>query len=1175
MYRNIIYAGFLLLTEALPGHSTRKAKIHLLLLATALVIIPVTISNAQVLDRITDKRMAAHHYSVVCTGTDMPSSAILTYPVNEFRVQDYNFLLKLMPCLEFDGKTIFPSDFEDVKVEDFPGGVKAVFSYADTRVVTRITPLLSGRGSESWKGAVLYEVETQPTREVLVYLGGAETINLIWGFETSVMKRDSVFALEEVNRLNERSLQFLGGKENLYVGVSSSDPVSLEKGSDQTQIGLVRMPGGSGHILTVFSEVADDLPHLIEMDVKTEKGQMNKYYQDLMGSSIETPEEVMNKAFASAIYNLEYSWIEPFGWGECLHHWLALWYMQVTPAAELLGQEERSRSCILEHGNNQFENGAIPMLNPNHQKLGMKRRDWGGANTYWVWQIRHYVNYTGDKEFARQIIPYVDRAIQQTLEEYDPDGNLLIAWGLQIGNQEDFVANPYDGSVPTMELYNMFMTRAELAEFTGDGETATHWFRKAEQVKQVLYRDLWLSDLGRFAYYKDPTGRILLDGQYQTYLYPVIYDLVDQYDQYSGIRHSRDRLTDVQGAVFASNNFAWHVPDNVSTWGMQRGAAQQPWAAMGFSKAGLNNLAWRPLKTMAEWAQDPRRPGAWPETGPEPTPAYFTPPAGLYISTITEALFGLNVYTPKGYIEVSPSFPDHWPEAKLNLPDFQVAYTSKNNRIKYVINTTRDLPLKVNWQLPVSDIKKCKVNNRDVPFEVTPGVDHIILTFDAPASDKTTLNIEFEPVEYSILAPYSIAQGETLSVSLEGANIERIVDRYGVLESTDELTPTAFAGIVQNNLLDPYQKFNQLGQLNFSRRTLFADCKTPDGIAFIAAIDLNILPRIEACPHGDIEKKDNGFVLPLKVRNNTSEAVTSEAAFEIAGTILSFAVDLPARSEQVVNVFLPAALALTSGENNASLSLPGVSPLDVRFQFRVPDQPGQFMPVMLSEKDMIPDTLWNELRIMPGFPHIFFTFSTYGWPKPMEALENVSEIAVPEVPGLTFKLAGQKFIPVSHLSGQTSYKLPLDNKEYRKLYLLVLPFVDNHDIFSDVARVSVYSNKEMVYGRTLSYPGDVDYWVSNRNPTSFASLREPRVNPYELLPLLSPEMRDWDEGKPPDFPQSIWWSTSIPVATESCVMSIIEINLGKSMELNYLVFEALGALPAFGIVAVSAEIPGK
>jgi len=701
-------------------------------LLSGLILILMSPSNAQEVIRVPDKRMAAHHYSVVCTGGEMPSSAVLTYPVNHVHVQEYNFLLKLMPCIQVDGKIIYPSDYKDVSVYDKPGSVVAVFNFQNTEVITRITPLMAGRGSETWRGAVLYEVETHPVRDVLVYLGGGETINLIWGFEACAMKEDSVLALEDARVLDEHSLQFLGGGEDLIVGVKTSGTVTMEKASSRSQHAVVRMPEGSGHVLTGFSEYEDDLSRLMQMDVKAEKEKLSRYYQDLMKPSIETPEEVINKAFASAIYNLEYNWLEPIGWGECLHHWLALWYMQVTAAADWIGQTDRSRSCILEHGLKQFDNGAIPMFNPNHLRLGRRRHDWGGANNYWVWQVGHYVNYTGDREFAKQMIPYVDRTIQQTLDEYDPDGDLLIAWGLQIGNQEDFVANPYNGAVPTMELYNMFKTRADLAEFTGDNAGASLWQRKAEQVKKVLYQELWQNDLGRFTYYRDPAGRTLLDGQYQTYLYPLIYDLADSYDGYSGLRHLRDRLTDTQGAVFASNNFPWHVPDNVSTWGMQRGLAQQPWAAMGFSKAGLNNQTWLPLKAMADWAQDSLRPGAWPETGPEATPAYFTPPAGLYISSTIEALFGLNVNSPGGYIEIAPSFPDHWPTAKLNLPDFKVDYSREKNRIKYVLSTTKDLPLKIKWRLPVSQITKCMINGHEAEYKVHPGVGHIILAVDAP-----------------------------------------------------------------------------------------------------------------------------------------------------------------------------------------------------------------------------------------------------------------------------------------------------------------------------------------------------------------------------------------------------------------------------------------------------------
>ncbi|TSA33376.1 MAG: hypothetical protein D4R64_14305 [Porphyromonadaceae bacterium] len=1132
-----------------------------------LIIAQLSSVSAQQQQQVLNKRMAGYHYSVVFTGEAMPSSAAMTYPVKTFDYQNYNFLVKFMPCLSVGGKIIYPSSFSNIKVEDIPGGVEATFTYESTRITTRITPLLVGRGAKTWTGAALYDIQTSPAREVLVLLGKGRTLNLFSEFATSFMAKDTVITIDKFTRIDDQSIVFLSGKDGLHVVVKGSEPVVAGKIGDQNKQVYVRMAKGSGYVLTVFSDQASDMENLRKLNAAAERTRVKKYYEELYKTSLNTPEPVMNEAFASALYNLEYNWLEPFGWGECLHHWLALWHMQVGAAADLIGQTDRSKSCIIEHAQNLLKNGAVPQFMPNKAT----KRDFGGSNSYWVWQVRHYLNYTGDKEFAKLIMPYVDTVIGQTLKEYDKDGDFLPSWGLQIGNQEDFLANPYNGSVPSMELYNMFMTRAELSKFAGDSATASLWFNKAAMVHGKLYKELWMNDLGRFGYYKDPTGVLMPDGQYQTYLYPIIYDLVDEYDKYSGLRHLRDRLTGENGAVFLSNNFPWHATGIACTWGMQCGEAQQPWAAEGFSKSGLNNETWRPLKAMADWAQDINHRGSWPETGPEPTPAYFTPPAGLYLVAVTEALIGINVHAPEGYVEVSPSLPDHWPYAKLNLPDFQVDYTRKQNQINYVISSSKDLPLKVRWRLPVSKIVKCTVNNKEVHYTIIPGVNHIVLCFDVPHTAKSALKIEFEPVIYKVNAPQSIASGEKLEISVEGATIERVMDRYGVLENVKTNSSSSFSSKVQARLLDPYQSFNQLGLLNFSRRTFFLDCRTTDGSPFIAAVDLNILPRFEVASVGNANQTGKNTIR-LKVRNNTGKSFTGQAGITLPNTHFLVPVKLASRSDQLIDLTLPLNSTLSSGDNIATFILPGEAPVSVHFTLENPVNAPRFVSIKLPAKDLMPDTLWTTIRIMPGFPHIFFTFSDYGVPKPMWALKNVKEIEAAQIPGLKFQIPGTNFIPVSHLAGKVSYKLDLERTKYKKLYLLVIPFVDNHNIFAPVARITAYGNKEIVYTRTLNYPGDVDYWVPDKNPTSFASFREPRPDRFELLALLNPDMPDWKEGNPPAFPQPRWWSTSLPVVTKSCMMSIIEINLNKPGELDYLIFETIGVMPAFGIVAVTAEL---
>ena len=1110
-----------------------------------------------------NKHMAAHHYTVVCTGNAMPSSVILTYPLYEYRVQDYNFLLKLMPGIESGKEKIFPSRFRETRVKDIPGAVDARMAFGDTELTTRITPLLIGRGADSWQGAVLYEVEAAGGEDVLVELGGGETINLIWGFENSIMKKDSVAPLLQPIIIDGAGMEFIGGKDRLHMGLRTS-------GSLHGQ--TVRLKGGKGHILVVYSEAKEDIGRLLAMDPAGEKQKVEAYYANLLEASVLTPERLMNEAFASAIYNLEYSWLEPFGWGECLHHWLALWYMQVTAAAEWIAQGDRSRSSILEHGRGAFENGAIPMFIPNHLKQGMKRRDWGGANTFWVWQVRHYVKMTGDRDFAREVLPMVEDCIRQSLEEYDPDGNMLLAWGLQIGNQEDFVANPWDGAVPTMELYNMCQTMAELCDFTGDEHNASRWESRAEQTLDALYRELWQKDLGRFAYYRDPTGMLMPEGQYQTYLYPAIFGIGDEYDRYSGIRHLRDRLADTAGAVFATNHFPFHIPDFTSTWGMQRGAAQQPWAAMGYAAMGMNELTWKPLLTMARWAQDPRREGSWPETGPEPTPAYFTPPAGLYISTVIEALFGFTRDVPGKYMTLSPSFPEHWPGASLNLPGLKADYSRKKNRLDYRIENSEGLSLKVRWSLPVSEISRCRVNGKEVAHTLEPGINRVILCFDVPDAREARIQIEYRPLEYRLDAPGSLCEGDELDVTLEGARILSLTDRAQVLDRISVTGPGRLSGRISTGLLDPYLKYGKLGQLNFSRRSLFLDCESPGGTGFILPVDLSILPRWEAASKGSTRGPGEKQSLSFMLRNNSGQPFGGRIRVQTGDRTTDLEAKLGARSEAEFRLELPAVTGLNQGENRATVSVPGEA--HITFPFRVRDQEKEavFLTQPLPPEELIADRQWFNLRVMPGYPHIFFTFSPGRIPEPMEALEGISRLEVEDVPGLEFSFKERHFLPLSHLSGRTSCRIPLKKEVYRKVYVLMLALVDNHNMFSDVARITAFSGAAPKYSRTLRYPGDVDYWVSHRNPTSFATFRGKREAPQTLLPLLGKEQSDWKEGTPPAFPQSEWWSGSLPLEFESCVMSLIEIDPGRPVELDHLVVESLGALPAAGIVAVSGEL---
>jgi hypothetical protein len=149
------------------------------------------------------------------------------------------------------------------------------------------------------------------------------------------------------------------------------------------------------------------------------------------------------------------------------------------------------------------------------------------------------------------------------------------------------------------------------------------------------------------------------------------------------------------------------------------------------------------------------------------------------------------------------------------------------------------------------------------------------------------------------------------------------------------------------------------------------------------------------------------------------------------------------------------------------------------------------------------------------------------------------------------------------------------DRRVKKLYLAVLPFLDNHDMHAEVARVTLQTASNRFLSRTLSYPGDLDMWLPEKLVGVFATTRQPRPRRHGLLERLGPEAALWTTLQPPDFPQPEFWATCLPFETETAVMSIVEIDLPEPQQLKRLHFEALGNGTAFGLVAVTVESDGK
>lgn len=1109
-------------------------------------------------------RMAAWNYALVRTYERAPVSRLLTYVRENYGIQ-YTALARIVPQVEVDGRIYTAAEATDIRVEDFPGGVEARFRLGGVEVESRFTPLMVGTGESTRVGAAVYSIRTEPKATVRLMIGES-----FW--QRSAFEDMNKVPFEPLdprdNRIDKQGKTYLiaTGEHSAITGVRTSAVVDVRRGEGGGEYLDCAFAGGSGEVLLAFAEDRARVVKISGLDMSRALDDVDRHYGELLANRIETPDSLIDKAFGSALTTLEYTWVDPYGWVECIHHWTSLWHMQQTAAAEWLGQTDRSRATTLKQAEMINSDGSIPHFAP----FGFTRRDFGGTNQFWAWQVRRYWNFTGDLDFAAATAPVLDRVIGQTFAEYDRNDNLLLGWGLQIGNQEDYVATAGDGTTPSVEGINMMRTRSELAAGLGDTTASLLWRARADETVSRLRAKLWRSDLGRFVYFDDLQGNPRLDGQYHTLTYPAIFGITDLLDSYTSLRHLSDRLTDSSGAIYCSNNFPYHA---VGTWGMQAGAAQQPWGAWGYAAAGLRNRVSDPLHALAGWVMDDNHRGSWPEVSTEAVPAYFSAPAGLYVAAVVEALFGLEMHAPEGCIRVSPNFPDDWPSASMRLKNHRVDFRRSGNRLEYDLHTTAKLARKIRWSLPVCTNVRLTDHGEPIPVRLRSGIDGVFAEAELPAENHSRIVVTFDPVPLNLSVPGSVAEGESLQVALQGAELLGIEDRGGLLASvcTDG---NVLRGTLKKGLLDEYRSFGALGELNFSRRTLFVRAQTGEGVGFYIPVDLTVLPRFEAVPLGGLKFTDS-LSADVLLRNNTDRAVTGRAVLRVGEAAFPFCVDLAPRSECRRNIAFGAgdATLFAPGVNCAELTLPGGESLPLRLAFGDLPEAGpldsflkeNLHPIAIDGLLDTPDKSWQKVRKYQAFYHPPW----HSCPPPMEALDTTREFRVPQIPGLSFRIPSHRFAALSRSNGTPFIRIPGDGLHCKKLYFLFVPLLDNADMFTRVARITVRDAEGGEVTRTLSFPGDLDWSCPPSAVGKFATTQQNRSLTAPPLSLLSPIQADRPEGRAPAFPQPVWWSGSAAAVTRSGVFAVVELDLERIRELAWIDLEALDDISALGLVAVT------
>jgi len=1083
------------------------------------------------------ERMAALHETVVSGHEASGIVGMFTYDHDPQFWLEYLALGKLLVGVQNSGGIRWLHEAKDLLVRNIPAGegIEALGTVAGKRVRVQVLPTARGRDTQRWEGSALFIITCQPKARLVLRYGGIGRVR-IHGFRPQLPSRVDYLMQAEFlpTPVEEQAVDLQPWGAVLHTrGLPLSVAVFMEKDvstrlfQDRAFVGVeYDAERDRTALVAAFAQDKERAMALARVRPDVLEKECRQRFRSLRASAwIQTPSRELNDAFRWSLINMEYAWVRPYGWIESLHHWGTFYSQQHNMAADWIGQASRSREMLLTHARHLLPSGQVPQLHPN----GQTRLDFGGWNQFYVWGVEHYWQHTGDRDFLRRILPALQRVVKQTFEEHDPDGNGLLGFGQQIGNQEDYISTPEDGTSPTIAGMEMQRILGRFLEAAGRKEEAQACLRQRIRMWRALRENLWMPELGRFAFYRDSLGVLHLEGQYHTLIWPVLYCPLSVTEQYTSMRHLADTLTGSEGQVYCSNNFPRHV---MATVGSQAGGQQQPWATLAWAKLGDGERAVRPLEWIARRVVQPPNLGSWPEVAEE-LPAYFTPPAGVFAWGVIEGLFGLKRDIPGRWLQVAPCLPRGWKYAELHLPDIHLVVKQDATSVRILLRQQKPLHTVYRLHIPPNRGYWIKVNGRgEMTYREEVAIRGNFVVFEAPPVRSTEVLVRWEPLP---IEAHWWAQAEAGGMwngvlfdpqhkvsYFGGADIPlylKYIDPQDVLEEIDQAEDEGFFATIRTRIRPRAGDYGELGKRLLSRHTMFVECSAeePGQNSFLMPFDFSIWD-----PTGPV---------PARLSREGGEWV------------LQFHPPMSEPGKEEVRPLSPQEIAsLTPGMN----VLRHVSASDwreplLRFDARPLYENEEWRALAkacvrhlpLPEDLLLPDTEWRAWRVWFAYGHPPWN----GLQPPLQGLEGTALLEPPCVPGVSFRNPGRKALVVSRHIGRPSVTLPLSGKG-RKVYLLVIPLLDNHDVFAPVARVSVQCADGALFSRTLHFPGDLDWWTPRRIVGDFATFGSD-------------------------------WQAPLSWETPSSVMNVVDIDLGAERGLLSVTVETMGRYPALAVVGVS------
>jgi len=488
-----------------------------------------------------------------------------------------------------------------------------------------------------------------------------------------------------------------------------------------------------------------------------------------------------------------------------------------NPKTHLARQTEKKGTAIFTEGYISRSPGKINK--PHHYDM----------NLVFIAQLLSHFQWTGDLEFLRESWPVLERHLAWEKRCFDANNDGLYDSYAAIWASD---ALEYSGGgVTHSSAYNYRANRiaAELASLIG--KDPRPYLTEAQKIKKAVNKQLWMSDKGWFAEYKDLLGNQLLHPSAAVWtIYHAIdeglanpfqaYQLTQYIDKY--IPHIPIEANGLEpGKYYTISTTNW-MP---YTWSINNVAlAEVLHTTLACWKSGRQQQAFGLTKgTILDYMFLGSCPGNFGQLSYYDAfrgELYrdFADPVGMASRALVEGLFGISPDMIHNKINITPGWPANWQYASMETPDIKIDFKQNGNIDCYKIRSHFPKQPEINIRLNAraGNIDTVKVNGKTTQWkcdETAIGKPRIIIKIKNEKHANIEIKWKDAAIEKTTVDNF-YALGDEINISTKSATILNVYDpqqifadkRQNKQSLAAKLTgkpgwKTAFVKLQQNQLI--------------------------------------------------------------------------------------------------------------------------------------------------------------------------------------------------------------------------------------------------------------------------------------------------------------------------------------------------------------------------------------